>query len=520
MARRRLACVVLLSACLHAWGIARTTLPAQDGLKFLRVARQFHSQPWGDVVRGSDQHPLYPALIALAQPALARLVGAGSNSWRLAAQGVAALCSVGLLFPLFRLARSLFEERAALLAVLLWALLPFPAEVGRDTLSDPVALLAIATALDLGVVALRDRSLRAGLGCGLASGLGYLARPEVAVLPLALLAASGLGAARSWLSGVRVPAWRPGPCSGAVVVFLATVGAYAVTKGEVSEKLALRQAAGLTSRHDAPRPRGHALPPGLDDRRWDFSPKEESDAPGRLRAGEAAIRVVSAWAESLAWVLAPLAVLGAVRARAGWGRGLVLLYVLLFGVLLVRHGMTLGYVSGRHVLSLAIATLPWTAAGIMTVGRRAAAWLGWGERGRRRAAWTLVGLAVACGAIAQARPVHASRWGHRAAGRWLAEHASPGQAVLDTRGWAAFDWGGPSYDPWHIRQAITDSRLAFIVVGADELSASSRRAETLRALLDFACEPAAAFPAREGGSGRDVLVYRYTRPASWRGIVP
>ena len=50
--RRSLLAIVLLAAALHAVGIARTTLPAQDGLKFIRVARQFQDRPWADVVRG------------------------------------------------------------------------------------------------------------------------------------------------------------------------------------------------------------------------------------------------------------------------------------------------------------------------------------------------------------------------------------------------------------------------------------------------------------------------------------
>ena len=67
--RRRLLAIVVLAAVLHALGIARTVLPAQDGLKFIRVARQFQERPAIDVIRGSDRHPLYPALIALGRAA-------------------------------------------------------------------------------------------------------------------------------------------------------------------------------------------------------------------------------------------------------------------------------------------------------------------------------------------------------------------------------------------------------------------------------------------------------------------
>ena len=73
--RRLLVAIVLLAAALHAIGMARSILPAQDGLKFIRIAREFQTRPWIDVVRGADQHPLYPALVAVAEPVVSRLPG-------------------------------------------------------------------------------------------------------------------------------------------------------------------------------------------------------------------------------------------------------------------------------------------------------------------------------------------------------------------------------------------------------------------------------------------------------------
>src|SRR3954462_13267305 len=98
--RRSLIAIFLLAAALHAVGIARSILPAQDGLKFIRAARSFQVQPWADVVRGTDQHPLYPALVAVVEPVIALFAGRGPETWRVAAQLVAALASVALLLPL------------------------------------------------------------------------------------------------------------------------------------------------------------------------------------------------------------------------------------------------------------------------------------------------------------------------------------------------------------------------------------------------------------------------------------
>ena len=43
--RRLLVAIVLLAAALHAIGMARAILPAQDGLKFIRIAREFQTSP-------------------------------------------------------------------------------------------------------------------------------------------------------------------------------------------------------------------------------------------------------------------------------------------------------------------------------------------------------------------------------------------------------------------------------------------------------------------------------------------
>ena len=104
---------------------------------------------------------------------------------------VAILAALAVLVPLYGLTRALFDDRIALLAALIYVLLPLPAAIGHDTLSDSLALLGAVLALRLGEVALRTGAWSAWLGCGLVAGLGYLARPEVVVVP-------GGGRARPW----------------------------------------------------------------------------------------------------------------------------------------------------------------------------------------------------------------------------------------------------------------------------------------------------------------------------------
>lgn len=567
MPRRPLLAIALLAAILHGAGIARSSLPAQDGLKFLRVARAFHARPWAEVIRGTDQHPLYPACIAGMQPIVAPIAGGGADSWRISAQIVSALASILVLIPIYALTRVLFDDATAAMAALLFVLLPLPAEVGRDTLCDPLALLAFASAMALGEAALRSRRLAPAIGCGVASGLGYLARPEVAIAPLAVLAVGAISCLRppiplriGWFSGwpgsrLRDPgprATREGWClafetsaprkagpqarhrkgddlrflsrrlAPLSVTFLALVGAYAVVKGEVSEKLALRRAAAISSAHDAPSKTSRPLPPGLDSPRWDFSAKEESGHPGRLPLAAAAGRLLLRWCEAMGVILVPMAALGfCLSGRRRWG--LPSAYAAVFSVILIRHATTFGYLSSRHTLSLVVAALPFAARGLLACVRGVAAWREARSPGSvansplPRLAAVAAMIAIGVGVQLHRRP-HPSRWGHEQAGRWIAAHADEGDATLDTRGWASFVSGRSAHDYWHVRQALTDRKLAYVVVGEDERTASSPRGETLRAVLAYAAEPAAEFPGREGGRDVGVRVYRFHPPADWRGI--
>jgi Dolichyl-phosphate-mannose-protein mannosyltransferase len=532
--RRSLHAVVLFAVILHAIAISQTLLPAQDGLKFIRIARDFQTHPWDDVIRGADAHPLYPALIAVAEPVVAWFTSPGPAAWRTAAQIVAVIASVGLILPIYGLTLMLFDRRIACMAAALAVLLPRAAELGHDTLSDSLGLMCTFLALWLGARALRRGDWRIAAASGLVAGAGYLARPEVILVPCAI--------ALAWLVGfLREPRPRkmthlPALLTSLVCAF-AVVGSYAAVKGEVSEKLAVRLTALLGPRHEKSRRLPQQLPRGLDDPRWDFSPKEEGERIPIHGAGNAVGRIVGKWWEELCWLFAVMTVWGLARQRFIRGicpdrnphdssaieRRLLLIFAVAYVVALVRHSVLLGYLSGRHIMPLVVVSLPWAAAGSFVCARGLAVKLRWNESARRKAA-ALAGCAtIAASIVVQMQPSHLnhlSRSGHWAAGRWLAQHAGSSELVLDTRGWAKFISGQPGYDYWHVRQALGDSHLAYIVVGLDELHAHSTRAKTLSSLLAFSATPVVDFPAFPGDPAPAVRIYRYHRPRTWEGLSP
>jgi hypothetical protein len=530
--RRSLFAIVLLAAGLHAIGIARTLLPAQDGLKLIRFARQFQGDPWCDVIRGADVHPLYPALVAMIEPPVAGLIGQGPDTWRLAAQLVSVLASLGVLIPVYFLTESLFDRRVAFIGAGVLALLPRVAEVGRETLADSLSLFATFMALWLAARALSTGNRRMAIGAGVFAGLGYLARPEVILVPAVI----GL----TWLVDRVRPRTRSRPpafIAIALMLFIPAlaVGGYAAIKGEISEKVAFRRAAGLGPQEIMVRPVPQQVPRGLDDPRWDFSPKEETDRVVIRGTEQALKRVLGRWWEELAWFFAVMTVWGVVRrttirrglagdtpARPSGIEGLVLgMFAAVFTMALVRHSTTLGYLSWRHVLPLVVASIPWAAGGTFICCRGIGELLRLSPRRSGIARLSAIAFALGLSVAVQMNPNHLnhlSRWGHWAAGQWLAAHATTGEEVLDTRGWARFISGRPGYDYWHVRQALTDSRLSYILVGLDELSAASPRAATLRALLDYVGTPLVDFPASPGDPTPAVRIYRFRRPASWEGI--
>jgi hypothetical protein len=532
--RRSLHAVVLFAVVLHAVAISQTLLPAQDGLKFIRIAREFQTHPWADVVRGSDVHPLYPALIAATEPLLRWFTGPGPAAWRTAAQIVAGLASIGLILPIYALTLLLFDRRIACLAAALAVLLPRAAELGHDTLSDSLGLMCTFLALWMGARALRRGDWQSAVVSGLAAGAGYLARPEVILVPCAI--------ALAWLAGLlrepRARALARVPALATVLLCtLVVVGSYTLVKGELSEKLAVKISAPVVARHETARRPPQQLPRGLDDPRWDFSPKEEGERIPIHGAGNAVARIIGKWWEELCWLFAVMTVWGLVRQRyirglclereendssAVEGR-LLLIFAAVYGLALVRHSVLLGYLSGRHIMALVYVSVPWAAAGCFVCARGLAIKLHWNKLIRRRALIAAACLTVAASIIVQMQPTHLnhlSRFGHWAAGRWLADHADPRELVLDTRGWARFVSGHPGYDYWHVRQALTDSHLCYIVVGVDELQARSTRARTLNSLLDYSATQVMDFPTLPGDPTPAVRLYRFHRPLTWEGLIP
>ena len=179
-------------------------------------------------------------------------------------------------------------------------------------------------------------------------------------------------------------------------------------------------------------------------------------------------------------------------------------FAAVFLLALVRHATSLGYLSGRHTLPLVLVSVPWAAAGTFVCLRGLGVKLPWSRRvGLGRGHRGRCGLVVAVLVAYQLGRATPPAGGTGPPGSGWPRMPGPREAVLDTRGWARFVSGAPGYDYWHVRQALTDSHLAYVVVGHEELDGRRARGpQTLRALLAYAATPVQEFPALRGRARR------------------
>jgi hypothetical protein len=503
---------ITLAVILQGAGIARTKLPSHDGLKILRTAASFQSRPWGEVIRGTDRHPLYPLLVSLCEPPASGILGHGPGCWRITAQAISAFANIALLFPLFLLSRQMFGAACAHWTCLLWVVLPLPSELGRETVGDPLALFFLTSGLWCAERAIRTSDLRAGLATGVCAGLGFWTRPEAGLFAIVAVGCALWSVDRKGPSAISERTANLRKACTMVLPALLLVGVYAGVKGQVSEKLALRIGIGLAP-SAAPRvPNSHVdkmLDPAVDG--FEAKAEDELEIEGGVAA--ATIAVSGHWLRAMGVLLAPLALAGCWLARPSAGRSLLRSIAIVTTVLLIRHVATFHYLSIRHVLPLVIVSLPWAGWRLTVLAVRIADWCHLEGTKRHVAAVAGGGLLVVAGLVAQCKPAHGSRDGHWRAGCWLAQRSTASDTVFDTNGWACFVSDRTWHDPWHLRQALADARLRYFVVEQAEIDDQTQRGAMLRNLLASRGRLVACFGDRSAGEKGPVLVYEY-RPTT------
>lgn len=427
-----LAVLLFLAVGIHAWLLAHTEVAARDSIGYIRFALKLQEEPWRNVVRSAEQHPLYPfCVLAVSLPVRHYCGGVTCDAMTLSCQLVSCLAGVLLVFPMFYLGKEFFDRRVGFWAAALFQLLPISAHVTADALTESVFLLFTATALLLAVRALREPSIFRFVSCGLVTGLIYLTRPE-GVFTWALTLAVLLGSQ-------AVPAWRRSwdktftYAASLTLAALLVAGPYMKTIGGFTNKPTPNKMLDLGSTAATQTPQASTRSAGPLLAVWWRELGEGSRAPLWWGLWALGFEVARCF-HYVVWLPVLLGMWwfrGLMRTAPGaW---VVLGVCLLQSAILVRMAMIVGYLSERHVQLLVMCgTLPAVAV-ILAFGD----WLT--KRGLGRWPGPVFMLAlIGFGMSSTLKPLHANRAGHRAAGLWLAEHAQPTDRIDDPFCWAHF----------------------------------------------------------------------------------
>jgi hypothetical protein len=386
------------------------------------------------------------------------------------------------------------DDRAALLAAILFCVLPEVARFGGDGISDGLGLLLFAMAL-WGVMAAGPLGSDGATPVEVGS---RTRRSRLAPIVSGFAAAASLWIGAEILCLVAVVAamiiWRQWLRTSALFLlgFSIAIGAWyaAASAFEASPRPTPSTAA--------------SVPSPL--------PVKESSVSIRFAGhGAAVLAAAKALPRLMHYVLLPLAAVGYLIARQGRTQSenwFALSFAAIYLVAATFYAARAGYLEPRHLAPLALVLLPWSGAGLLAAGDTIAG-LWKAGRAATLVRWGIVGVVVTACFVQSAKPLHGRRTPHRDAANWLARDAAPGDCVLDSRGWTGLRSGLASYGFAEAASALASPNLRYLVVERHELGYTSARSDLLRNLVSRDATQAAAFVSPSGDSGQDVLVFRW-----------
>ncbi len=392
-------------AALLATALAARTLSAladpliqRDTVTFLTLARQAREEDPLILLR-HDQHPLYPALVALTYPIL--------GNWELTGFAISILAGALTVIPVVLLGSRVAGPLAGMLGGWIYTVCRYPVQYSSHAISDALHGLFFAAAAWAGAVALGITPLAkpdekspppfgpawSFLLAGLFSGMAYLVRPEGLVIAMAIFVA----AVFKFLSlGFPKHALRSLAGGGMLLglALAATVGPYAgylsresgtlrltrkkpviktvtIIQPEESAKLSMT----LVEDEPGPAPKQTAVKE-KDPKITPRPGREKATLQERLRSMipprvNAILRCLQKFAEGLGWIPAGLLVFGLLSRRRG-GTLLAKIYlltpVLVFVILVSGVYLLVGLSPRRNFYPLTPLMEGWVGLGMISVG--------------------------------------------------------------------------------------------------------------------------------------------------------
>ena len=410
--------LLLIALCIGIYLIATTAIIAKDGVTFIEYAKQLEIAPAKTII-AQDQHPGYPWLILTSHKVMDSLhENTSVLSWIYCAQSITLIFRLLAITVLYFIAQHLFGTRLSFWCVLILILLPKPAEYGSDALSDwPHLFFMVTGVLLLLKGATNERWWLFGLA-GVATGAGYLIRPECAIL----IVTGGLWLVLQLLWPKHISSRGKALFGFAIMLvgFLSIAGPYMNLKGSVFPKKDLGQLACNSKQIEAYTENYQIAPKAVFASQ--FIPSKFTQAFAKLGSNIA---------ETLMWFFLPALLVGMhkwfkIRKWHDPEKFLIIVLIVLYIPVMIWLHYKHGYMSHRHTLPLLIIPILFVPVGLRVIAINlnkrfskkavSSAGINYNER-----FWFLVLLVIGiCICTPKLlRPIRIEKQGYRTAARWL-----------------------------------------------------------------------------------------------------
>ena len=426
--------LLTVALCIGVYLIISTVLIAKDGITFIEYAQNILSDPVNTMLN-ENQHPGYPFLIIAAHKITKTICdGLSPFSWIYSAQSIALIFRLLAIVSIYFIGKILVGSKFSFCATLILILLPAPAKLGSDALSDWPHIFFLATGLLLLIRGAVDKKWWLFGPAGLAAGAGYLIRPECAMM--VVLGGLWLGLQLLWPKHIMSKGTALAALVLLLVGFLTIAGPYMKLKGAVFPKKNVGQ---LT--HSSWQPEVHT------ENKQTVSEVTYTSQFIPSNIARAFVKLLGNIGETLMWFFVPALFVGIYSCliKRAWYKPkqfFVIVLVALNIPLMIWLCTKYGYMSKRHTLPLMTFTIFYIPVGLQEL----AIWLRerFPKKGklsvginRNERTWFLVlfliGVSICVPKLL--RPIRAEKALYRVAAQWLNDHSTPDDliATADSR---------------------------------------------------------------------------------------
>lgn len=410
--------LLMLALCIGVYLIVTTAIIAKDGLTFIEYAKRFEIAPVKTMTK-EFQHPGYPVVIL----GLQKLISLFSDTdsvyvWIYSAQYAALFFRLLTIPGLYFIGKQLFNTKMSFWGVLIFILLPKPAEYGSDALSDWPHLFFLITGVLLLFKGATSKRWWIFAFVGLIAGFGYFVRPEC--VQLIIVGGLWLGLQLLWSKHTISKGKALSGLALLLVVPMAIVAPYMNLKGAVFPKKNVGQFAQSSQQSEVRSENNQTV-----------SEVTHTPQSTSKNIAKASYKLALNIGETLMWFFVPALLVGMYKwfKTQKWHEPktfLVIAFIILNILAMTWLYCKYGYMSGRHTLPLLTILVLYVPLGLQEL----AIWLeqkfsskteSSGKINRNKKFWFFVLLLIGVFICSPKlfRPIRIEKQGYKEAAHWL-----------------------------------------------------------------------------------------------------